>query len=104
MTSNQPNQPSSSHNNTPSQLDLNQLVTQQKMDLTLKPGKTNIDHFKEIIISLIALAGIAFIIYICSTVLQSEKASADDKKWAQSTITFIVGGAVGYITGKTQRD
>jgi hypothetical protein len=40
-------------------------------------------------------------IFYCFQILTSPQSSLEDKKNAQSTITLIIGGAIGYFVGRT---
>lgn len=61
------------------------------------------EAFKDVALFLFALGGVALIGKLCYAISQSAQASADDKKWAMSTLTLLVGGAVGYVTGKKSK-
>lgn len=80
----------------------------ENSDYTIKKPEDKINRFsriiREAIILIGVLVGVGFILYFCLYILQSSSSSADDKKWAQSTLTFIVGGGVGYLTGKNKKD
>ncbi|OYD95724.1 hypothetical protein CDG76_12385 [Nostoc sp. 'Peltigera membranacea cyanobiont' 210A] len=111
MTSNNPNNQTQNVSGTP--IDLNQKAKniELKLDETeyiIKSPKSKVEEWskigREVSITLASLTAIGFMCYFCFQTIQSNKTSSDDKKWAQSTLTFIVGGGVGYISGKSQKD
>ena len=52
---------------------------------------------KEIILVVLAAGFVMLVGWICVQTLFSTQATADEKKWAMSTITAISGGLVGYL-------
>lgn len=111
MTSNNPNNQTQNVSSAP--IDLNQEAKkiELKLDETeyiIKSQKSRVEEWsrvaREVLITLASIGAIGFMCYFCFQTIQSKNTSPDDKKWAQSTLTFIVGGGVGYISGKNQKD
>jgi D-alanyl-lipoteichoic acid acyltransferase DltB (MBOAT superfamily) len=98
-----PSPPSSNQPQQSSIIDLNQIANQSNLevDLKIKTPKSRFDQIVElvslVIISLILLVAISY----CFQILTSPQSSPEDKKNAQSTITLIIGGAIGYFVGRT---
>jgi D-alanyl-lipoteichoic acid acyltransferase DltB (MBOAT superfamily) len=94
-----PSPPSSNQPQQSSIIDLNQIANQSNLavDLKIKTPKSRFDQIVElvslVIISLILLVAI----FYCFQILTSPQSSLEDKKNAQSTITLIIGGAIGYL-------
>ncbi len=51
----------------------------------------------------VILAGVCGVAAVCMWIVVAGASSPDDKKWATATIGTIIGGGVGYLTGKGQR-
>jgi hypothetical protein len=106
---NNPQQPPNNPNQAHSTIDLGELAKldlgelTEHMDLSLKSSKNknNFDYLLEFFPLLITGTIVIFSVYSCFQILNSKTASPDEKKYAQSTITLIAGGAMGYFAGKT---
>lgn len=72
-------------------------------ELTLKVEKSEeaadafVRRLREIVLMICAVGGAAIFLWICFQVVTDPKSSADDKKWATSIITAVVGGLVGAL-------
>lgn len=87
-----------------SRIDLNTLAQAGRYELSVKspedPEDARHRRRKDLLLLSVALLGLCAIGFFCLWVLLSPSASADDKKWAQSVLTAIVAGLIGYLTGK----
>lgn len=85
-------------------LDLNALAQAGHYELSVKspedPDDARHRRRKDLLLLSVALLGLCAIGFFCLWVLMSPTASTDDKKWAQSVLTAIVAGLIGYLTGK----
>lgn len=88
----------------PAPLDLNTLAQAGRYELSVKspedPDDARHRRRKDLLLLSMALLGMCAIGFFCLWVLMSPTASVDDKKWAQSVLTAIVAGLIGYLTGK----
>jgi hypothetical protein len=88
----------------PPPLDLNTLARVGRYELSVKsledPEDARHRRRKDLLLLSVALLGLCAIGFFCVWVLMSPSASADDKKWAQSVLTAIVAGLIGYLTGR----
>ena len=88
----------------PSLIDLNTLAQAGRYELSVKspedPDDARHHRRKDLLLVSVALLGLCVIGFFCLWVLMSSTTSADDKKWAQSVLTAIVAGFIGYLTGK----
>ena len=79
--------------------------TQEEM--TSRVWRANTLHIfqlvKEGAIILGTIIGVVIFSYICIEIIRNPAASADDKKWATSIITLVVGGLIGYFTGRSSQ-
>ncbi len=77
-------------------------IAEQDADHERAEKKAQADHRRRIeIISLIAVLVTALIVCpVCLWVLADPSVSADKKAWASPTLTLIVGGLFGYLTGQ----
>ena len=64
---------------------------------TKKKGDRFVRLAKEIVLVGLAAGFVVLIGWICFQTLFSMQATAEEKKWAMSTITAISGGLVGYL-------
>lgn len=82
-------------------LDLSAPPQNHTYTVSLSPEKKDSDRFvrlaKEIILVVLAAGFVMLVGWICVQTLFSIQATADEKKWAMSTITAISGGLVGYL-------
>jgi len=92
-----PNNPNQAH----STIDLGELAKQVDLSLKSNKNKNNFDYLLEFFPQLITAIIVIFSVYSSFQILNSKTASPDEKKYAQSTITLIAGGAMGYFAGKT---
>jgi hypothetical protein len=87
-----------------SRIDLNALAQAGRYELSVKspedPEDARHRRRKDLLQLSVALLGMGAIGFFCLWVLMSPTASADDKKWAQSVLTALVAGFIGYLTGK----
>lgn len=87
-----------------SRIDLNTLAQAGRYDLSVRspedPEDARHRRRKDLLLLSVALLGMCTIGFFCVWVLLSPTASADDKKWAQSVLTALVAGFIGYLTGK----
>jgi len=99
QTSNNPQQTSNNPNQAPSSINIGELA---KIGGSLNlPSKNNWDYVLESFCLIITGTIVLFSVYSCFQILNSKTASPDEKKYAQSTITIITGGAMGFFAGKT---
>jgi hypothetical protein len=99
-------------------VDLDDLAQGQKVDIRvvshedplelqtrLKIQETDAAHqrWKDTILLVASLIGVLGFSGFCVYIYVSPTSSADDKKWAASIITLIVGGLVGYWSGKNAK-
>ncbi len=82
-------------------LDLSAPPQNHAYTVSLSPEEKDSDRFvrlaKEIILVVLASGFVMLVGWICVQTLFSTQATADEKKWAMSTITAISGGLVGYL-------
>ena len=82
-------------------LDLSAPPQNHTYAVSLCPEEKNSDSFvrlaKEIILVMLAAGFVILIGWICVQTLFSTQATAEEKKWAMSTISAISGGLVGYL-------
>ena len=82
-------------------LDLSAPPQNHTYTVSLSSEEKDSDRFvrlaKEIILVVLAAGFVMLVGWICVQTLFSTQATADDKKWAMSTITAISGGLVGYL-------
>ncbi|MBD2101913.1 hypothetical protein [Leptolyngbya sp. FACHB-261] len=100
----------------PPDIDLNEVASAQNLTVEIKSAEHPLvmqarltrevtdawfGRLREFLLFVSVLSGVGVIIgFVCLPILNNPKASADDKKWATSTLTLIVSGGVGYLTGK----
>ncbi|OHE80683.1 MAG: hypothetical protein A2X76_01445 [Lysobacterales bacterium GWF1_69_6] len=87
-----------------SQLDLNNLPPRTEISVKVEKEESDGDRkvrlAKELsLFGFALLAGLALLVLCFLTVL-SASASADEKKWAMSGLTAILGGVTGYLLPK----
>ena len=82
-------------------LDLSAPPQNHTYTVSLSSEEKDSDRFvrlaKEIILVVLAACFVMLVGWICVQTLFSTQATADEKKWAMSTITAISGGLVGYL-------
>jgi hypothetical protein len=96
---------------------LNALVTSSGLDLQLRTTETPEERevrlrqlekdaafrrWRDGSLFAVCLAATTVLGYVCVGIVLSVTASPDDKKWATSLITLIVGGIIGFLTGKSR--
>ncbi len=99
-------------------LDLDDLAQGQKVDIHLLSPETPIElqsrlklqeqdalhqRFRDTILLIASIVGVLGFSGFCVYIYVSPASSADDRKWAASIITLIVGGLVGYWGGKNAK-
>ena len=71
---------------------------------TVKPEETSRDAWarviKDFVLFFAALAFLGVLALICFNTVQSQVATAEEKKWAMSFLTGAAGGLVGYLIKK----
>ena len=67
------------------------------------PADARVRRGKDIALFAVALMGVLAVAGYCLYVLIARIGSADDAKWAAATLTAIVGGLLGYLTGRSQK-
>ena len=97
---------SPSPNNQPQQnstIDLYQIANQNnlELDLKIKTPKSLFDKITESLVLACIAAMLLYALVSSSQILNSPQSSPEDKKNAQSVVTLIVGGALGYVAGRT---
>jgi hypothetical protein len=89
----------------PGQLDLNTLVHQGELEVSIKPAESENDgrarRLRETVTFLIAVGMVALVFLTCLGLLLFGHTSADEQRWLQSALTLIVGAAVGAAFKKT---
>mgnify|MGYP006188634455 CR=1 FL=1 len=82
-------------------LDLSAPPQNHTYTVSLCPEEKNGDRLvrlaKEIILVVLAAGFVILIGWLCVETLFSTQATAEEKKWAMSSITAISGGLVGYL-------
>lgn len=90
---------------TPGQLDLNNLVHQGELKLSLKPPENAHDararRTRDMVTFVVAVSMVAIVFLACLAVLLFGRVSADEQRWLQSALTLILGAAVGAAFKKT---
>ena len=66
------------------------------------PADARVCRGKDIALFTVALVGVLAVAGDC-LLLVTRIGSADDAKWAAPTLTAIVGGLLGYLTGRSQK-
>lgn len=83
----------------PSQLDLNKLVGQGDLRVSIKPPENEHDararRTRETVTFAIAIGMVAIVFLLCLGVLILGDPSTDEQRWLQSALTLILGAAVG---------
>jgi amino acid transporter len=81
------------------------LKSSKELDYRLKnEGKeAEFNRWKSLIFSIAILIGTVIIVIVCFSIIFSPNISADDKSKSWAVITLIVGGYLGYITGKATK-
>jgi hypothetical protein len=79
--------------------------TQEELNSRLKREERTVwvGLAKEVFLFVIALVSVGLIMFLSLNIILSMTATPDDKKWATSMVTLIMGGVVGYITGKSSK-
>jgi hypothetical protein len=90
-----------------SPLDLNELAQGQKVDIKVAspedPSDARLRRFKDAVLFITSIIGALGFGGFCVYIYIAASSSADDRKWAASIITLIVGGLVGYWSGKNSK-
>jgi hypothetical protein len=99
-------------------LDLDDLAQGQKVDIRLISPESPLEletrlkiqeldarhqRWKDTILLAASVIGVLLFSGFCVYIYVSPASSADDRKWAASIITLIVGGLVGYWSGKNAK-
>lgn len=92
-------------NNQPTQksiIDIEQIADQDKLDvdIKIKTSKNRWDYILELMLLFVTSSILIIVLIFCFQILTTQTSTQDDKKNAQSMITLIVGGAVGFFTGR----
>ena len=67
------------------------------------PADAQVRRGKDVALFGVALLGVLAVAGYCLYVLVVRIGSTDDAKWAAATLTAIVGGLLGYLTGRSQK-
>ena len=82
-------------------LDLSAPLGNHTYTVSLSSEEKDSDRFvritKEVILVMLAAGFVILIGWICVQIFFSAQATAEEKKWAMSTVTAISGGLVGYL-------
>ncbi|HEX8073145.1 MAG TPA: hypothetical protein VF546_24570 [Pyrinomonadaceae bacterium] len=96
-------------------LDLNELAGKQNLNLTIAPREDPAEmqsrlrreeadaahqRRKDLTLFVTTFVVIVAAFGICAYIVLGGRASAEADKWATATLTSIVSGLVGYVTGK----
>ncbi len=99
-------------------LDLNELASKQDLTVSIasREDPTERDsrlrreeaedahkRRKDLALHAITFAVIAAAFAVCAYIVLTSPAAAEQNKWATATLTSIVTGLVGYVTGKSQK-
>jgi len=99
-------------------LDLNELANKQDLtvsiasredpterDSRLRREEAEDTHKrrKDLALHAITFAVIATAFAVCAYIILTSPAAAEQNKWATATLTSIVTGLVGYVTGRSQK-
>lgn len=91
-------------------LNLDELAKKLKLDVRIEspPDKEEeaegrYRRRKDAVLFGLTVALVATVSGICVWIVLATRFSAEEKKWAMSLLTLIVGGLVGYLTGKAAR-
>lgn len=80
-------------------IDLSQPPPNHKYNVSVEREETqaerNVRLFKDVALFLTALVLVGVITWLCISALSS--GSADERRWAQSLLTALAGGLVGYL-------
>ena len=73
-----------------------------KLDPKETTGDALVRHFKDLVMFVLAVTFVVAIVwYLYDSVFKEGRTpSADDKRWAQSVLTAILAGLVGYMVKK----
>lgn len=71
-----------------------------KVEKSESEGDARLRRTREIVLMLCAVAGAGVFLWICYQTVTNPLSSADDKKWATSIITAVVGALVGALVKK----
>ncbi|MEB3309431.1 MAG: hypothetical protein VKJ02_04310 [Snowella sp.] len=85
-----------------STIDLKQIADQNNLDveLKIKTSKNRLDYFLEFMPQSVMIIILVIVTIFCFQILNAQTSTQDDKKFAQSMLTLIVGGSVGFVTGR----
>lgn len=82
-------------------IDLDNPPPNQKVTVSVEPAESTADSavrlVKECTLFGAAIIGVVIIGWICVHTTLSSSASQEDKKWAMSILTAIVGALIGYL-------
>lgn len=97
----------STDNNKNQPLDLAAFAETHQVNVSVvpveSPADARIRRGKDVALFAVALLGVIAIAGYCLYVTVTRVGSADDAKWAASTLTAIVGGLLGYLTGRSHK-
>ena len=71
-----------------------------KVEKSESEGDALVRRIRELVLMVCAVAGAAVFLWICYQTVTNPNSSPDDKKWATSVITAVVGGLVGALVKK----
>ena len=84
-----------------SQIDLNAPPPGHKYSVSIEREEATAERrvrlFKDIILFLVGVGFVGIISYICISTLNSNIATAEEKKWAMSILSAATGGMIGYL-------
>ena len=60
-----------------------------------------LDRLKQLILFIVTLVSLGGVVGFCIYILATPGFSLDDKKWAQSVVSALIAGGVGYLFGRT---
>jgi hypothetical protein len=71
-----------------------------KVEKSEAAGDAWVRRLRELVLMTCAVFGAGTFLWICFQTITNPSSSADDKKWATSIITAVVGGLVGALVKK----
>lgn len=85
-------------------VDLDKVPTGHEVSVTIEKSESDGDarlrRTRELVLMVCAVVGAGTFLFICYQTVTNPASSADDKKWATSIITAVVGGLVGALVKK----
>ncbi|MDD5578559.1 MAG: hypothetical protein PHY16_04670 [Methylobacter sp.] len=87
-----------------SSIDLNSPPPGHKFSVSVERTETDGERwvrlFKDIVLFVAALVFVSLIGWLCFHTLDSAESSPDAKRWAQSVLSAVAGGLIGYLIKK----